>query len=629
MNVLGIDLGAKFVGLAVVIHPQNEVIYSCTLELRDLRDVIKERRGLRRARRNEVRYRRPKEPSRGGGAGREKSSAPLYQRASGMNRSLHTKCKFVNKETGEECGRNTPLKANVRDLLLGNIVRWLKISDEQKQAIMGFVDPKSKSPTPLTELLHSLKIDTYSKKQIKDVLTNKLSGRAVFCREHIPLYTSQADVDKESRWLAPSVLQKRLDILSEVREISQRFPIEKVVIERANFNLQRIQRGELLEPEDYQQGPRFMFRNTFEALKQEYYNQCCYCGKKGTKVKLDVDHVIPRGRRGGDTWDNLVLACEACNHKKGNRTPEEAGMKFHSFNEKRGDQWVKISLKPKDLHDSRITRYMTQTDIGIRYFEKLLKETLGGDIPIEECHGYETSYYRNKWELPKEHSNDAAVVASLKPHDTPETRNAPKFLCGPQEIHFKVKGKRLFDMNPLQKRGRGFYQRVPILEEKGGLKIRQIDKVVDPRKKKILLRLRDKYGLKGEKTFEKEHLKEIPFKVVVIPKKDASEGNVRRIERNWYKVTEPNVAAVVYKDEKGKLRRWVKKNPLVFRETNRPPGDFQGFVKAFKKGQVVRYKNSKGQQGLDGAIKKIYSDGYVDVEGKKVNPARCERVVET
>lgn len=55
-------------------------------------------------------------------------------------------------------------------------------------------------------------------------------------------------------------------------------------------------------------------------------NQCQYCGK--TTPPLTLDHIIPRSRGGMDTWDNLVTACVRCNNRKGNQTPEEAGMKL-------------------------------------------------------------------------------------------------------------------------------------------------------------------------------------------------------------------------------------------------------------------------------------------------------------
>ena len=51
---------------------------------------------------------------------------------------------------------------------------------------------------------------------------------------------------------------------------------------------------------------------------------CQYCGYTGDELTLD--HVIPRSRKGGDTWENMTTACVRCNVKKGNRTPKEANM---------------------------------------------------------------------------------------------------------------------------------------------------------------------------------------------------------------------------------------------------------------------------------------------------------------
>ncbi len=53
--------------------------------------------------------------------------------------------------------------------------------------------------------------------------------------------------------------------------------------------------------------------------------RCMYCG---SSRNLTIDHVIPRSQGGGDTWENLVTACEPCNRRKGSRTPQQAGMQF-------------------------------------------------------------------------------------------------------------------------------------------------------------------------------------------------------------------------------------------------------------------------------------------------------------
>ncbi|OON74064.1 HNH endonuclease [Streptomyces tsukubensis] len=51
-------------------------------------------------------------------------------------------------------------------------------------------------------------------------------------------------------------------------------------------------------------------------------HKCAYCGRRATTV----DHVIPRSRGGGDTWLNTVACCAEDNHRKADRTPEQAGM---------------------------------------------------------------------------------------------------------------------------------------------------------------------------------------------------------------------------------------------------------------------------------------------------------------
>jgi 5-methylcytosine-specific restriction endonuclease McrA len=53
--------------------------------------------------------------------------------------------------------------------------------------------------------------------------------------------------------------------------------------------------------------------------------QCQYCGSDSN---LTLDHLIPRSKGGKSNWNNLVTACKACNAKKGDNTPEEAGMKL-------------------------------------------------------------------------------------------------------------------------------------------------------------------------------------------------------------------------------------------------------------------------------------------------------------
>ncbi len=68
----------------------------------------------------------------------------------------------------------------------------------------------------------------------------------------------------------------------------------------------------------------FSRRNIF---KRDHFT-CQYCGDQPGSEELTLDHVVPRARGGESRWDNCVLACVACNKRKADRTPQQAGMKL-------------------------------------------------------------------------------------------------------------------------------------------------------------------------------------------------------------------------------------------------------------------------------------------------------------
>jgi 5-methylcytosine-specific restriction endonuclease McrA len=49
--------------------------------------------------------------------------------------------------------------------------------------------------------------------------------------------------------------------------------------------------------------------------------RCAYCARRADTI----DHVVPRSRGGGHTWENCVAACRACNSRKADRLLEELG----------------------------------------------------------------------------------------------------------------------------------------------------------------------------------------------------------------------------------------------------------------------------------------------------------------
>jgi len=55
-------------------------------------------------------------------------------------------------------------------------------------------------------------------------------------------------------------------------------------------------------------------------------NICAYCGEHFDETELTREHIIPFAQNGRDTWMNVVTACRSCNHRKSDRTPEQARM---------------------------------------------------------------------------------------------------------------------------------------------------------------------------------------------------------------------------------------------------------------------------------------------------------------
>jgi 5-methylcytosine-specific restriction endonuclease McrA len=72
--------------------------------------------------------------------------------------------------------------------------------------------------------------------------------------------------------------------------------------------------------------PRPRIRLTKREILRRDNHTCQYCGRRNPR--MTIDHVRPRRLGGRHWWDNVVAACPACNHRKGGRKPEDAGLKL-------------------------------------------------------------------------------------------------------------------------------------------------------------------------------------------------------------------------------------------------------------------------------------------------------------
>ena len=72
--------------------------------------------------------------------------------------------------------------------------------------------------------------------------------------------------------------------------------------------------------------------NTFLFARDDY--RCQFCGRSSHQLRhrecLTRDHLVPLSRGGTNDWTNVTTACSSCNTRKGNRLPEECGMRLRT-----------------------------------------------------------------------------------------------------------------------------------------------------------------------------------------------------------------------------------------------------------------------------------------------------------
>jgi 5-methylcytosine-specific restriction endonuclease McrA len=105
---------------------------------------------------------------------------------------------------------------------------------------------------------------------------------------------------------------------------------EKVELIHASGRLVRSERLALDEPSVVRLAryvqvpyPRHRAPNRRGVLTRDAH-VCQYCGA----VAETIDHVVPRSRGGGHTWDNVVAACCRCNSSKRDRLLAETTMRL-------------------------------------------------------------------------------------------------------------------------------------------------------------------------------------------------------------------------------------------------------------------------------------------------------------
>jgi 5-methylcytosine-specific restriction endonuclease McrA len=74
----------------------------------------------------------------------------------------------------------------------------------------------------------------------------------------------------------------------------------------------------------YKKGVRFSRKGVF--LRDLY--TCQYCGDVFHDKDLTLDHVVPASKGGKTSWENIVTACQDCNHRKSDKIMQPKRLPF-------------------------------------------------------------------------------------------------------------------------------------------------------------------------------------------------------------------------------------------------------------------------------------------------------------
>lgn len=334
----------------------------------------------------------------------------------------------------------TPAKA--RRLLKQNKAKVVKrtpftiqlkyATGESKQEITLGVDAGSKtigiSASTEDEELFAAEV------KLRNDVVNNLSTRRQFRRARRNRKTryrmarfNNRTHSKHKGWLAPSVEVKIQEHITVIKRVSNLLPISKVIVETAEFDLQKIKAVEQGKPvpigEDYQKGEMLGAYNLRQYILSRDNYTCQHCKTHGDNVKLEVHHLESR-KIGGNAPDNLITLCTDC-HDKVTRN------------------LIKLKISNRRLKSTRDAVFM---GIMRKTLIARLKDII--NIPVYETKGYITKYIRESNHIKKSHTADALCIAKH-----PKAKRSEKiYLICPVRHHNRQLHKAIISKGGIRKR---------------------------------------------------------------------------------------------------------------------------------------------------------------------------------
>ncbi len=316
-----------------------------------------------------------------------------------------------------------------------NVIQDITLGVDSGSKHIGF------SASTQAQELYASQVET--RNDIKELLATRRECRSARrsrkTRYRAPRFNNRIK-SKHEGWLAPSIENKIQTHLKEIEFISSILPIKDIIVEIADFDLQRLKAEwlELAKPEGekYQKGEMLGFWNArqYVLFRDNYVCKACK-GKSGDKV-LNVHHIISR-KIAGNAPDNLVTLCEICHSR------------YH-----KGE----VDL-PNNINKG--LKFVDPTHMGIMkwFLYNSIKDKYEN---VSLTYGYITKSKRINNVIEKSHVSDAFCIANnLEDNKLNFYYLKKKVRCHNRQIHkfkinkggmrklnqapFKVKGFELFD----------------------------------------------------------------------------------------------------------------------------------------------------------------------------------------
>jgi hypothetical protein len=253
-----------------------------------------------------------------------------------------------------------------------------------------------------------------SETKLRTDISRKMHRRAVYRIERRRRNTRYRATRFNNRtrpkgWIPPSLKSKADSTIKIVKQLSKILPINKVRVEIAKFDIQKLQNPDIKGIE-YQKGVTEGYDNVRAYVLERDDYTCQICKKR--EGILQTHHIKQRKDNGPSNPNNLATVHKQCHedfHK---------GLIQHKF------------TKPKE--------YKMETHVTI--LKDYIVDGLRKDFNVEVTFGHITKRNRLRLNLPKSHCFDATAICN--PKKVERTESIFKRVCIPRGRYQLTKGRR-------------------------------------------------------------------------------------------------------------------------------------------------------------------------------------------